>query len=289
MSDQSAGIGHNVSPDYAATITAQLEKDYAELLSNSAALLDEARAMPKEVTEENQLTSFASLIDRLRDTAARFLTFHVSEKEPHLRAGQAVDTFFFRNAEKLQRRNKKDNPGAADILHARVDAFMQAKLLREREAREEAARKAREEEDRIAAAAAKAAQQAVDDAAAAARARKPENVAALQTSAADNKAAAQALLAQLNQASSKADDARIDTLAKPADMVRTRTEGGQLITMKQVPFVALEDRTKLDMAELWPHLKDEHILMALKAWARTKDHKTPMAGAVIKMVDETVV
>lgn len=289
MTDQTAGVGHNISPDYAATITSQLEKDYAELLTNSASLLDEARAMPKVITEESQLTSFATLIDRLRDTAARFKTFHTTEKEPHLRAGQAVDAFFFRHWGKLTRRNKADEAGAADILHARVDAFMQAKLQRERQAREAAAKLAREEEDRLAAAAAQAAQRAVDEAAAAARARKPENIAALQTSADQNKAAAQALLAQLNQASSKADDARIDTLAKPSDMVRTRTDGGQLITMKQVPFVAIEDRTKLDFLLLAPHFKEEHVLMALKAYAKSTDHKTPMAGAIIKMVDETVV
>jgi hypothetical protein len=39
----------------------------------------------------------------------------------------------------------------------------------------------------------------------------------------------------------------------------------------------------LDKDLLWPFLKEEHILMALKAWAKTKSHKTPMAGAVIEM------
>lgn len=289
MSDQSAGVGHNVAPDYASTITAQLERDYAELLENAGALLAEARTLPKEINSDEEMAPQAGLIVRLRDSAARFKTFHTTEKEPHLRAGQAVDGFFFGWWEKLARRNKTDKPGAADILQARVDNWMQRKLEAERKAREEIARKAREEEARLAQEAADRARQAQEDADKAARARKPENVAALTASAEENKAAALEALSQLNKASGAADDARIDTLAKPADMVRTRLEGGPTVSMKQVPQVLIEDRTKLDMALLWPHLKDEHILMALKAYAKSTSHKTPMAGAIIRMVDETTV
>src|SRR5258707_11419091 len=97
-------IGHNVAPDYAETVTARLEQDYAELLVNSEALLNEARALPKIVHDEYDLGVYASLRDRMRDTAARFKTFHTTEKEPHLRAGQAVDNFFFRGWEQLARR-----------------------------------------------------------------------------------------------------------------------------------------------------------------------------------------
>ena len=45
----------------------------------------------------------------------------------------------------------------------------------------------------------------------------------------------------------------------------------------------ITDVTKLDMAALWPFIKEDHILMALRAWAKTKSHRTPMAGATIEL------
>jgi len=86
-----------------------------------------------------------------------------------------------------------------------------------------------------------------------------------------------------------ADDARIDTTAKAADMVRTRLDSGSLVTMRQVPFVVIDDLDGLDMAALWPFVKEEHKLAALKQWAKVTGHKRAMKGATIKMVDETVV
>ncbi|WP_371068113.1 hypothetical protein, partial [Salmonella enterica] len=69
----------------------------------------------------------------------------------------------------------------------------------------------------------------------------------------------------------------------------TRTEGGAVATLQQVPFVEIEDVTALNKDLLWPFLKDEHILMALKAWAKTKSHKTAMPGAIIELRNQGVV
>lgn len=284
-----ASIGHNVAPDYAATITERLEQDYAETVRGARALLDEARDLPATINSEEELRPHAVLIERMRDSTARLESFRVVEKEPHLRAEQSVDQFFFGWIEKLGRRRKTDKPGAADILQARVNDYMQAKLVEERRVRAEAERAARAEADRIALEQAEARRKAEEAAAAALRARKVENIEAHKVEAAAQEAAALAHAAELLKAAQVADDARIDQLAKPADMVRTRLEAGPMVTMRQVPVVVIEDASKLDMAALWPHLKEEHILMALKAWAKTKSHKTQMAGAVIKMVDEAVI
>lgn len=282
-------IGHNVAPDYAATITDRLEQDYAELTKGAQALLEEARLLPKEITSDAEMGPHATLIERMRDTSARIESFRVVEKEPHLRAEQAVDQFFFGWFEKLARRKKTDKPGAADILQARVNDYMQRKLDAERRARAAAEAAARAAEEALRKEREEAARKAAEAQAAAERARKAENIKAHELRAAEEAAKAAQLAAEQARAAEAAEDARIDTLAKSADMVRTRLEGGPMVTMRQVPVVVIEEVEKLDMAKLWPHLKEEHILMALKAWAKTTGYKKQMAGATIKMVDEAVV
>lgn len=286
-----AGIGHNadIAPDYAATISARLGADYAELITGARGLLEEARALPGEINSDEEMGPFATLIERMRDTTARIKAYHSSEKEPHLRAGQAVDQFFFGWYEKLSRRNKTDKAGAADVLQACVNDWMQRKLAAERAARQAAEAAARAAEEALRAAQAEAARKAAEAAAAADRARKAENIAAHERQALEEAAKAAQLASAAAQAAQVTDDARIDTLAKPADMVRTRLEAGPMVTMKQVPVVLIEDTSKLDMAKLWPFIKEEHLLMALKAWAKSTSHKRQMDGATIKMVDEAVV
>lgn len=282
-------IGHNIAPDYAEDVARRLQGDYAALVDGSADLIAEARTLPPVINNDAELTPHATLIERMRDTASRIEAFRVVEKEPHLRAEQAVDQFFFGLFEKLSRRRKTDKPGVADILQARVNDYMNRKLEEERRVRAEAERKAREEADRIAREQAEARRKAEEAAAAAARARKQENVDAHEKVALEEAAKAAQLKAEQARAAQLADDARIDQLAKPADMVRTRLDNGPMVTMRQVPVVVIDDVSKLDMAALWPHLKEEAILQALKSWAKVTSHKKQMAGATIKMVDEAVV
>lgn len=281
--------GNNEAPDYATTVTSTLEKDYGALVSGVSTLLDEARVLPKEINGDEELGPITILIKRMRDTTARIEAFHKKEKEPHLRGGQAVDQFFFNLFAKMCRRGKTEKPGAADILQARVDSYMQAKLEEERRQRAEAQRIADAAARETQRKADEEAQKARDAEAAAARARKPENAEAKREEAAGHAVAALDAQTQATAARQAADDARIDTLAKPSDMVRTRIEGGPLVTMRQVPFVEITDAAKLDAAALWPFVKEEHKLQALKAWAKTTSHKRPMAGAVIEMRDESVI
>ena len=282
-------IGHNVAPDYAETIAARLQQDYAELVKGATALLEEARNLPKEIHSDEEMGPHATLIERMRDTAARIESFRVVEKEPHMRAAQGVDQFFFSLFERLSRRVKTGKPGAADILQARVNDYMQRKLDAERRARAAAEAAARAAEESLRKEREDAARKAAEAQAAAERARKAENIKAHELRAAEEAAKAAQLAAEQARAAQASDDARIDTLAKPADMVRTRLEGGPMVTMRQVPVVVVEDVTLLNKELLWPFIKEEHLLMALKAWAKASGHKRPMDGATIKMVDEAVV
>ena len=53
-------------------------------------------------------------------------------------------------------------------------------------------------------------------------------------------------------AADKAQQAHIDTLAKPADIVRTRVEEGPTVTMQREAFAIVVDAALLDVAKLWP-------------------------------------
>lgn len=274
---------NNELPDYAAEVTARLRKDYALLLESVSDVLARLRALPKSIDDEGVLDDYSKVIVEARDLRKRLVAYHDAEKAPFLRGGQGCDQFFFGEISKLGRRGERDPAGGIDIAEARVDDHMQRKLAAEREAREavarEEARKAeeirkREEEARA------AAQAAADKAA---RARNAENIKAHQAEAERQAAIAEREHLASAQAAMAAEDARIDTLAPAADMTRTRLQGGALATMGTVPFVQITDVTLLNKERLWPHLKEEHILMALKSWAKTTSHKTPMTGAVIEL------
>lgn len=289
--ERTIGPDHNAAPDYAATITATLEKDYAEVAATAAALLEESRALPKVIGVEDHeaLGATATMIKRMRDTTARLETFRVTEKEPHLRGEQAVDSYFFGWIEKLARRNNKAKPGAADILQARVNDVNTRKADIERRRLEEVARLAREEAARLQREEDEARRKSEESRLAAERARKPENIDQHERISEHHAAVANETQIDARLAAMKANEAAAATVVKTSDLVRTRFDGGAMVTSRQVPVVEIIDRNLLSKELLWPFLKEEHILMALKAWAKTASHKTPMDGATIKLVDEAVV
>jgi hypothetical protein len=270
--------------DYAAEVVSRLSKDYAELMNSVATTLASLRSLPKTIDDEAVLDQYATVIRDARDLNKRLDSYHDSEKTPYLRAGQGVDQFFFGQMEKLARRKKTDPAGGLDIADARVDDYMQRKLAAERAERARIEAEERAKADAIRKQQEEAARAAAEAVAKAARARNAETIAAHKAEAERQAAIAEEARQRQALADQQAEDARIDTIAKPADMTRTRLDSGAMATMGEVPVVQIDDVTALDKAVLWPFLKDEHILMALKAWAKTKSHKTPMAGATIKMV-----
>lgn len=276
-----AVVGSNQAAEHGVLVAEQMRRDYAELEETVAAQLEEARNLPVEVNDDETMGIFAKLIKRLRDTAKRAEAFHAAEKEPHLRAGQAVDSFFFALIDKCARRDRKNKPGAADILGARLDDYNQRKLAaevaRRRAEAEEAARVA-------AAAAAKAREEArlAEEARQAAeRARKPEHIETKGQVAAAAEQAATTSAIDSQMAAGKADDAYISTLAKPSDIVRTRIESGPTVTMAQEPYAEVEDYDLLDKVKLWPFISQDAKDKAVRAWAKTTGHREQMTGAKI--------
>lgn len=284
-----APMGHNEAPDHAKLVTDRLTDEYGEIEKSVVAALDAARALPATCDSEEHQSEFAAVIKRLRDLNSRIEALRVAEKEPFLRGGNAVDSFFGRMASRLFRQKKTDKAGAADVLQARVDDYVQRKIAEERRKREEEERKAREAQRLAQAEAERLEREAAEAAAKAERARKAENEA-------KNKAVSEAAAAEAKRlrdeeelARQKAQEASAAATAKSADLVRTQTESGHMVTAKQVPFVEIVDEMELDPKILWAFVKSDAKLDALKAWAKTTQYKKPMAGAIIEMRDKAVI
>jgi hypothetical protein len=282
--DRTIGPGHNLPREadaFAESVAERCAVEHAELNRTAAALLDRARQLPESVNDEAALEQFSALVVDMRDAAARAESTRKAVKEPYYRAGQAVDGFFNSVKERLEK--------GMGVLARRVKDYQNRKLEEERERRRlEAEQRAREERERREKAerAARAAEEARQ---VAERASKPETQEAKGAEADRAEAEAAEAASAAAVAHDEAEAARIDTLRKPSEIARSRFDSGRLVTMKQVGYVEILDKDKLDKEALWPFLKDEDVLKALRAWAKTKSHKVPMAGAIVEMRDEAVI
>lgn len=280
-----AVIGDNESPeapDYAKIAIERMGKDYGAVVDTVTGLLEEARALPVEIDNDETKGKFTQIIKRFRDLKSRLETFHSKEKEAPYRTGQGIDQFFFGLIDKCVRRDKKNKPGASDVLMSRLQAYDDRKLAEEQERRRkeaaEAARIAREAQVK----ADRERQEAEEARLAAERARKPETVEAKTVIAdtAAEEASTAAIEAKL--ATDAAEAAHIETMAKPADLMRMRdAESGTLSTMGTEPYAEIIDRDKLDKNKLWLFLNEDAIAKALRAWAKTTGYTQQMDGAAI--------
>ena len=275
--------------NFAGTVTAFLEDEYRQIPGTVAQLLEEARAIPQVIEDEPTMGTVAKLIKRLRDEAAKIEAYRVKETEPYLRGGQAVNSFFFALREKCIRKDRQAKPGAADILQGRLDDYNQRKLAAERERLRQEAERSRREREEAERREREAAEKAEADRLAAERARKPETQQAKADIAEQSAQAASQAKIDADRATADAEAAHIATLAKPADIVRTRVNEGPTVTMATEPYALVEDFELLDKAALWPFIKQDAIEQALRAWARTTGHNQQMAGAKIGRRPKTVV
>lgn len=277
-----AMIGSNTPDaiDYAREETIRLAGDYAELAKTVEALTAEADAFPDEITLDHK-EAVVDLIKRIRDAKVRIDGLHDLEKQPHLRRGQGVDQFFFGLWDRLLKRDRKNRDGIGDSLNAKLTA-LDVRILAEEQARrrreaEETARIDRLKQE----AAAKAAREAEERRLAAERAKLPETREAKGQAAQAAEAASDAARVEATVSSAAAEEAYVETLSRPADIMRTRTAGGTLSTMQQETFAEIEDPTLLDPAKLWAFVKFDAKQTALNQWAKSTDYRVPMAGAKI--------
>lgn len=279
-----AVVGDNQAPDYAQRVTDQMARDYQALTESISALLDEARDKPKEVESDEVALDIGALIKRLGDADRRAEAFRVAEAEPYLRGKNAVDGFFNALRDKIGRRNKNDRaakPGAVDVLQARVTAYLERKRIEEQARRDAEAARLREEARKRQEAEAAAFAAAEEARRAAERARKPEIVEQKTAVAQEAAAAAAVARAETQIMVEQATEAHIATLAKAADMARTRGDEGVLLTLAKENYAIVIERSKLDMAKLAPFFTDAEVEKALRAWAKTTGFNQPMDGAEI--------
>lgn len=275
--------------DFAGVTTDFLNEDYSRQPGIVASLLEEARAIPKVIEDDATKGTVTSLIKRLRDTSKALGAFHEKEKQPYLRGGQAVDQFFFGLIDKLAKRSKANNPGAADVLNARLTDYDNRKLAEEQQRRHreavEAQRVAREAQEK----AAREAREAEEARQAAERARKPEHIETKTDAAKVAEVLADEAKVDAIVANARAEEAYVGTLARPADIMRTRGDDGTLSTMGQEKYAELVDRDLLDRNALWAFIPIKALESALTQWAKSTDYRQTMPGANVGRRNKSVV
>lgn len=277
-----AVIGSNTpdSIDYAKEETERLSQEYAELANTAASLEEEVLAIPAVLAVDDK-PKVLDLMKRIRDTKVRCEGLHQLEKQPFLRRGQGVDQWFFGVIDRLMKRDKKNRDGAYDDLGRRLTDLDTRLLAEEQERR----RRIAEEQERIRRAAEearlKAEREAEEARLAAERARKPETQAKKEEIAQQAEVAASDAKVEETVAAAKAEEAFVDTLARPADLMRTRTSSGTLGTVAQETFAEIENVGELDGAKLWQFVTFDNKQKALLAWARSTDFREPMPGAKV--------
>lgn len=288
------GIGDNTqSIDFAADETSRLKRDYAELETSVVDLIAKAEAIELPITDNETKGLVASTLKTLRDTATRVEGLREIEKTPHLRRGNAVDQWFGRLRIAIRRDNKKDRPAIGDTLQGALTDYDNKLLAQEQERRRlEALRLQREADERRrkeqeAAAAAEAARLAAE------RARKPETQAAKEAVADQAEVVASVATVETKLADQRAEVAYVDTLARPADIMRQRGDDGVLMTMGTVRFAEITDRSKLDLTKLAPFIAIDALEKALRSYAASNgysaDPTVQIAGAVFGTRAKSVV
>lgn len=276
-------IGDNTQTtiDFAAEEIGRLQQDYAYIPTSVEELRAEAAAISLPINDDGTKGVVMSLIKRMRDQAKAIIGIHELEKAPHYRRGQGVDQFFFGLHEILAKRNPRDKAGLADTLNAALTDYDNRLLAAEQERRRlEAERLAREARAK-AQAEEEARRKAEEARLAAERARLPATQEAKGAIAEQAAIQVAATAADATTSADRAEEAYISTLAKPADIMRTRGNDGTLGTMKREPYAEIEDASKLDMAVLWPFISLDAKEKALRAWAKTVGHNQQMDGAAI--------
>jgi hypothetical protein len=279
-------IGGNLAkdaPDYAKMEVDRLTQDYGALLTTAETLEADFDKLPEAISSPEEKAATVDFIKKTRDASKRVEGFRELEKVPPMRRAQGIDQFFFGIIDRLTKRDKRNRDGLADIANARLTDYDNRLLAEEQERRRKVAEEAARQERIAREAREKAEREERERLAAAERARKPENVQAHQEAA--QAAGEQASVARVEEtvATAKAEETYVETLARPADIMRTRTSSGSMSTMAQVNFAEITDRSKLDILKLAPYFALPDLEKALNGYARangySNDESVQISGA----------
>lgn len=225
-------------------IIAALSVDYAQLAATVDAYDAEAAELPPEILEEGERHRFAEAISRMQKTAKTIENARTAEKAPYLASERAVDGFFYNISRKLNEVMEDLNQCLSDYLNKLRDQERARAAADAAEARRKALA-AQEEADK-----ARAAARAEDDA----RRRR----------AADEEASRKQQEADRHTGSAAIAEERVQ--AKPAEVVRGRSESGKASTLRTSWKGEIEDLDELDVDRLKPYFTKAHLEQALRGY-----------------------
>lgn len=140
MNNMQPSIGHNNPPSDAEWLAENLTLKYVNHLRAYEEHADIVGRMPGEFTEESEAAYTADLIKMMKNGTKEIERLRKTEKEPFLRQGQLVDSFFKEYTDKLDQAIERANRPLNDWLQRKAEA--------ERQQRERDAAALREEQMR---------------------------------------------------------------------------------------------------------------------------------------------
>lgn len=278
-----AASGDNTGAiNYAEDETKRLRNEYGYLETTALDLL--AKSKPILIVDSSESKDLVkSLIKNMRDAGKRILGVHEAEKMPHLERGRAADNYFFGINDRLLRRGKTGRAGEGDRLNQLLTDYDVRILAAEQERRRKEAAEAERIRQAAEAERIRKEQEAEEARLAAERARKPETTAAKQEVADQAADAASTARVEETVASARAEDAYVETLARPQDIMRDRSDDGILSTMGSEKFAEITDKNTLDLNKLRPYLAPADLEKALRRYADSvaysADASVQIAGA----------
>jgi len=145
-----AGMGHNEPPFDANPIGDRLSEQYAELVERKDQLTEALDRVPEDLDTDDAVGKAGDFVRQLQACTKKAETFRVSEKEPYLSGGKAVDAWF--NAIKTELAQAKKT------VQTRLDKALKKKADEEKKRQQEEAERIRKAEE-----AARARAQTVDE------------------------------------------------------------------------------------------------------------------------------
>lgn len=225
-----AGPGHNLPPDPIEALRERLRDDHADKLRRADDLLVGAGRVPDVIADDEVAGKVADFIKQIAAHMKILDHARVTEKEPHLSAGRAIDGLFGAPVKALDDAKAKVN--------RRLAAYLQAKEEAERHRREEEARLAREEAE-----------------------RKAAEAAALE-------AAGRVDQADVAMAEAQIAEAMATQTATATDHTRTRGDYGAVSTLTKAWTFDVEDRAKIPLDPLRPYLPVAAVDSAIRAFIK---------------------
>lgn len=235
----------------------QLREEHSALEAEVAEFEAQAERVPARITDEKVQGEWQDAIKEIDTLATKIEAERFHVKNPFWTMCGVVDGVFKGWHEKSTR----GTPGRLDKARAKIaavtDDFMIRKERAERQRREEEAARARAEQAKqqeIQRKAAEAARKALDE--------ERERSAANQTRKAQEAAAA------ASDASARARELEAEAKARPADLSRTRSDGGTLGTLKLSWTFEVEDMDSVKGAQLWAFVSHKAKEQAIAAYIR---------------------